>query len=164
MALKFAVLELVMKISAKLECLGRKMCDGHFCPFWWTISYTTISDGKCSKFLFLTVENVRRKFHCLFLLENLRRVVSLVWKICDDWFLFVGKCQTVTSSPMVSFYQLENVRRSQIVIWWVCTWWKMSDGHKKSIFEFLFDGKCQMVIKKPHWLVFIWWKMSHSHK
>ena len=61
----------------------------------------------------------------------------------------VGKCQTVISSPMVSFYQLENVRRSQIVIWWVCTWWKMSDGHKKSIFEFLFDGKCQKVTKNP---------------
>ena len=91
-------------------------------------------------FLFSFVENVRKNLLFLFSLENLQRLIFLLWKICDGLFLFVGKCQTVAKSPI---FLLENVRRSQKVQS-VC--WKMLDGRKKSN---LSVGKCQTVAKYP---------------
>ena len=68
------------------------------------------------------MEKVRRKFAYLWSLENVRRLSSSLWKICDDGFLYVGKCATVTNSPIL--------------------WWKMCDGLKKSNSY----GKCATAI------------------
>ena len=162
-------ISIMLQINIEKEKLN--VCDGRFA------TAPLIYAGSCPKPEFgrFMLENVRNSG-----VENVRRCRTSskpkkvqIWHFPLSAFEVgnsptlmngVGKCQTVISSPMVSFYQLENVRRSQIVIWWVCTWWKMSDGHRKSIFQFLFDGKCQTVVKKTHWLVFIWWKMSHGHK
>ena len=117
----------------------RNVCDGRFA------TAPLIYAGSCPKPEFgrFMLENVRNSG-----VENVRRCRTSskpkkvqIWHFPRSAFEVgnsptlmngVGKCQTVTSSPMVSFYQLENVRRSQIVIWWVCTWWKMSDSHRKS--------------------------------
>ena len=77
-----------------------------------------LSCGKYQTKFCLFISSGKFETSGFFVVEYLRRLVSLCWKMSDGHkisngaFPCDGKCQTVTKNPVMSFLVMENVRRS----------------------------------------------------